>query len=837
MIGVQKRIFNKNDFFIFGILCGLELIVAWLLTATHVHGIGTPFLFGFAKRWIVILIFPVIGSLLFLLLGFYAAKNGERIEHFLFSRSKTAKALFTGFSIAAILWAFVSFLAPLIWFLNYRDYVRWMTPVSVTTGLIFLQFWILFWKRTGKPRIIGALLHLFASTPFLVVFLFSIISFVLIGLTRFGIVSNQDLWKGPGIPLSSIQALFVFVGLTITIATQGFSSWFDKLENSKAFSIVVPILLFIAAIYAWGSVPFQGDALAVKPAYPDFQPYPRKDAAYYDIGGLSILQGTGIYFHGYTDKPLYMILLSILHLFTGNDYVWLQWAHIALLAAIPVFAYFLGKHFYNPIFGILISIFLILQQRNAVELSRRVASVNVKIFATEPVTLLGVIFLAYIFFKWYQSRDWKLALLLGGGIGAISLIRLNPIFFFPAVGLMLFLFMRKQRRLWITSLLLFIGGFSLVFTPWIVTGTTPDGVPWFYAKIESVIKSRIQGQIKQEESRINPAQSEAANIIEVEPEWADISVSMNAQDENIANRLGFEDMGLRHNIINSDGNANPKPGFFSVAAQHFTHNVITSFLSLPDSNLLEGIIPLSLREYWHDDNSWNGDFPLDQLKFVVINLVLVALGIARSWKRHRWGGLIPLILFFVYDISLSAAMTSGGRYIVPINWIFYFYYGLGLITLIEAVLIGIRKQQEIETPRFMPQDPGKFRWKPLLPILAGLVLTASLIPIANLIYPLIVKPDNSQNAAITLSAQGVDTKAELTYLSGTAIYPVYDPGSKFIYFSILYLDRAENHKISAAGFLRSGVWLKSGEEIIVGLNSLNEAAELYFYRNGKMVKY
>ncbi len=795
MIGDHKRIFNKLDFFFFGVLCGLELGIASFLTATFAHGAGTPFLFGFAKRWVLILIFPIVTALIFLILGFYARKNAERIEKFLFSRSRTVKVLFSVFSIISILWAFVSYLAPSIWFLNYRVYVEWLTPISVATGMIFLQFWILCWKRSGQPKIIGAIQHLFTTIPFLVAFSISIISLILIGLTRFGIVSNQDLWKSPGIPLSGIQALFVFIGLNIAVASRGYFSWFAKLENSKVISIVVPMLLYFTAVYIWGSVQFQGDALAVKPSYPDFQPYPSKDAAYYDIGALSILQGTGIYFHGYTDKPLYMILLAILHLFTGNDYVLLQWAHIVFLGLIPVFAYFLGKNFYNPVFGILISTFLILQQRNAIELSRRIASVNAKIFATELATLLGVIFLTMVFFNWYRSRHWQLALLLGGGIGAFSLIRLNPIFFFPVVGLMIYLFLRKQRRLWITSLLLFIGAFALVFSPWTITGTNPEGVPWFYAKIESIIRSRIQGQIEQETYQVPPTQTE----------WADISVNLFTREKNSASDSGYGDINTGHIKRYSDLSSNSTIKFLGVASQHFAHNVVTSFLALPDSNLIEGIVPLSQRIYWRDDNSWNGDLPLDQMKFVVINVVLVALGIAESWKHHRWGGLIPLIFFVVYDISLSSAMTSGGRYIVPINWIFFFYYGLGLFTLIEATFIGIRRQRAAETTNWITQFPGKLMWKPLLPTLSGLILIASLIPAANLLYPLFVKPDISQNATTLLSAQGVNPKADLTYLTGTAIYPVYDTSSNSISFSILYPDRAENYKLSAAGFQRSGV--------------------------------
>jgi hypothetical protein len=99
-------------------------------------------------------------------------------------------------------------------------------------------------------------------------------------------------------------------------------------------------------------------------------------------------------------------------------------------------------------------------------------------------------------------------------------------------------------------------------------------------------------------------------------------------------------------------------------------------MALPDSLTYQKIIPLSQREYWHVGNEWNGNLQVEQLVLIFVNLIVVSFGVVYSWQHQRWGGLIPGFCFFIYDLALSFSLTSGGRYLVPINWVVFFYYGL-----------------------------------------------------------------------------------------------------------------------------------------------------------------
>ena len=76
-------------------------------------------------------------------------------------------------------------------------------------------------------------------------------------------------------------------------------------------------------------------------------------------------------------------------------------------------------------------------------------------------------------------------------MGALSLIRLNPILFLPFIGLFIIFYYRKKRALIIPRLLIFALGFLIVFLPWVVTGVNQDGQPFVIQKIRDVFETRI----------------------------------------------------------------------------------------------------------------------------------------------------------------------------------------------------------------------------------------------------------------------------------------------------------------------------------------------------------
>ena len=321
-------------------------------------------------------------------------------------------------------------------------------------------------------------------------------TWVFISISRIGLVMDTAYWNVPGIPLATFQIF----GVTLAIIIIMFFFYRSRRSISRpsqiALGIIIPLAIFLVTVQVWGSTPMLKHYFSLEPTPPNFQPYPYSDARVHDLGAISILKGDGIYFHGYTDKPLYHVLLALLHLFSGNNYVTLAWAQIFVLALIPVLLYLLGKRFHSQLFGLVLAALMILQQRNAIVLSYKIASVNPRLLVTEEIMLLGIILVVFLLFQWMRKRDQKIILILGAVLGALSLIRINPIFILPAVLLIVFLQLRKTPRIWIKQIVLLMMGFLIVFTPWLITGVNPEGQSWFFLKIMDVINVRYTPQIK-----------------------------------------------------------------------------------------------------------------------------------------------------------------------------------------------------------------------------------------------------------------------------------------------------------------------------------------------------
>jgi hypothetical protein len=95
--------------------------------------------------------------------------------------------------------------------------------------------------------------------------------------------------------------------------------------------------------------------------------------------------------------------------------------------------------------------------------------------------------------------------------------------------------------------------------------------------------------------------------------------------------------------------------------------------------------------YWRPD--WDGTFTLSSFLFFALNLFFIVLGIRVAWEQQHLAGLVPLVIFLLYNLSNGLARTSGGRYIVPIDWIVTIYFLVGVFQALRLFA-----------------DAFKFRW-------------------------------------------------------------------------------------------------------------------------------
>jgi hypothetical protein len=243
------------------------------------------------------------------------------------------------------------------------------------------------------------------------------------------------------------------------------------------------------------------------------------------------------------------------------------------------------------------------------------------------------------------------------------------------------------------------------------------------------------------------------------------------------------------------------PGFvLNFMTDHFTKNLIDSVLVVPINFGLDDYRDnwLPVTPFWQD---WEIKLNPGSGLLLILNLFLISLGIAYAWKKIRWSGLAPLFIFLVYDLSNAIARNSGHRFILPVDWIIYFYYGLGAVQILTYLgrllgrkdLLAHPEVDAVKTDGWT--DRQAFPWRKALiwgVVFLGLGLSVNLAEVAFPVrYPTqdnhgiisaIIQSSGSSPANLN-AATLTDFLAQpgAVALWGRELFPImYDPGVRTI---------------------------------------------------------
>jgi hypothetical protein len=205
---------------------------------------------------------------------------------------------------------------------------------------------------------------------------------------------------------------------------------------------------------------------------------------------------------------------------------------------------------------------------------------------------------------------------------------------------------------------------------------------------------------------------------------------------------------------------------------HFLHNIVMSVLVLPTSPVMDGLRE-TVRDnypYWYP--RWDGKFAPASLVFFILNILVIMLGIVIAWDRARLPGLAPLAIFLFYNLSNAFARTSGGRYVVPMDWIVTLYFLLGVLQLIVWLARTVDAQWESTDEDAFRSQPVSAELPKAVFTIAALLSFGSLLPLSEHLHDVRFQNFDVQQTLIenktSLEMAGLDMPSIETFLQNEA---------------------------------------------------------------------
>ena len=585
-------------------------------------------------------------------------------------------------------------LSPLLWYLL-------ALSIQLALYLLHLQNGFHLDSLKQNKNILIAALTAFCLLLFVPLF---------VSLTKLGITQDTAYWGEPGVPILGWQfVLSILLGTTILIhqlRNYQLPQYAVRNTKSSLLSFLFPLSIYLTASALWLSVPI--DSLKnsfYAPITPPYTtPFPYSDAGFYDYLSQSLLIGTD-YLGNIAPRPLYVTFLAALHFLFGQDYVKVIAAQTLVFALFPVALYFLGTKLHSRAAGVTVALFAIFRELTTLWISSNTRTASTKMFITDFATSMGIAFVMLVVIRWLERRDTKSAIIAGGSFGLLLLLRTQSLIILPFVFILAFFAYQKkvkdQERVLDavalrqdgryhkpakSNLLNFLGKLNL--KDWLLACVTFGLVmtatitPWL------IHNYRIVGQFAFDDP------SQMAVIFSQYSFEGNLDISQfDFEKESLGNRL------LTFTLEN--------PGFVAgFVTNHFLNTEVGGLLSLPLIEPFNGLrAPVNV--YWIE---WNGTLEWYNLALIIFYLAVIAIGLGAAWCRFKWVGLTPLAFSVGYALANGISRFSSWRYNLPVDWIVYFYFGIGAIEILVwvASLFGanVSKMFSFQTPEMKREMPN-----------------------------------------------------------------------------------------------------------------------------------
>lgn len=632
-------------------------------------------------------------------------EHSQRLWEIIFQRRETSnKTLIIFVVVFLLLWILLflpsyrlgviaSYLARLF------PILVWLIVTSSATILV-----LLFERRKGMVK--GSFMGNWTSlkTSLIVFSILLLIAFIMM-FTGLGIHDPADYWYGAGVPILGLQIIFSLLAGVL----------FHLLEPKLAvfkqprLDLFLFMVIWIVAAWFWGREP-------LSPNY--FMPdtannivYPYSDSATFDAGAQTALIGQGLFNGVYFERVLYSIFLVYLHMLFGQNYETLMMVQAALFAIFPAVIYLIGRELHSRSFGISAGVLIAARGLNAIIAAKWIDTASPKMALTDFPTAIGLSIFLLLLLQWHKepARIGKLVW-AGAVLGFMLMVRSQALTLLPVVLVFIPFFLKlRWKQIVLTSLLVLMGVLSATL-PWELRNQS-RGIPMYsmyYSRIVTILRARYG--------------------ISADPYIPVQATSQMTIQENAF----FHREPSRQKFLNA--NESLCSSALCSIAHHFLHNAVTSFISLPTSLVFDDLwnIVKADTPYWKQNWSNGRVTPLGGA-LIFLNLVVISLGVGMMWSRTKVLALLPLIFFTVYLFTNSIGLTSGGRYVAPVDWIVSLYFIAGGLQLVlwflKAADISIAEKVGEEKDQSLPV--GKDVFAKTLPTVAFILMIGALLPLSE----------------------------------------------------------------------------------------------------------
>ena len=650
---------------------------------------GNQWFLGFSLTRFILLIFLFLITAFFLLIGSIFSHTGFVFDKYL-SVYQNHKDLIVSFLSLAFVSNLLLLVIPSYQLSSFGSYLKPLQPILILCVLISVES-LIFIRIYRNPQIIlnarAFFKHEGANRKYIVLFFIILGSFftlwLLFSFTGFGVRGDLLHWNEVGVPLLNSQIVFCAILFIIgVISVKTIQKHSNAIQTHfKWIDLFLIISLFTVALILWTSTSSERGYLSPGPYPPDYVIYPYSDAATWDLNAQFALIGQG-FANGnmYMDHLGYSAFLAILHLMVGQDMNRVVGLQIIVFAIFPIFLFLVGKAIHSRLAGFAIALLAIFHQVNSIDSGKWFGTSHAKLLMTEfPAAVLFSILTAILIFRELAeeySKKW-FDIAIGGILAMLIMLRFNALLLPFTIVFWLLIIEKWNWHRWLRSTLTLFLSILLILSPWMFLSWKAIGTPLFFMGKASMLT--------------NP---NFRQNLTVDSDGGNTSVNDGKSKVTpINNDIGKANRNLSGVTTSTLG----KTGYSILS--HFSHNIISSVLILPLSFQLHDLqrLVFSSDSLWYGKNTpWNGNLTYIQRFLLAVNLTIIALGLTVAWKKVGVVCFTPLMIFLSYNFSTAIARTSGGRYLVPVNWIVILYYAIGLVSIL-TLLVNFLFQIQIDS--------------------------------------------------------------------------------------------------------------------------------------------